>query len=271
MSNALVLFLSYPDYYNDIDSNVAVASGGQFEVSNLLTQNPSHIWRSSTDAVNQISGNFGTGQTINTFVLWNHNISAAGDIRLQLWDGAAEDFDTTWQDTHAEAGWSAESLMGVPNNHTVVNFADEVDIDSWRVTIDDTTNISEFLQAGRILLGNAFQTTIVNADVGHSFGWEDSSERRRLVNGNTVITRQGISRRRGILTWSALEESEAEQIWEQIAWAGQRKTILVNPFPDSTTNFAKSRRFLARLEDDVDVFDEEGQLYSISVAYREEI
>src|SRR3990167_6536529 len=90
---------------------------------------------------------------------------------LQWWDGRylAEDIEGyTW------------SLIHILGATTSLRY--------WRLEIDDTTNSSGYVQAGRLFMGPAWQPDI-NITLGFGLGWETDTEVQKALSGAEYFNR----------------------------------------------------------------------------------
>ena len=115
----------------------------------------------------------------------------------------------------------------------------------WRIKIYDASNVSGYIQFGRVIIGRAFRPS-VNYEYGAEFSCDPIYRRVESIGGR----RQDwdLNRRRGYrLSFGALPESELfDDVYRMRQVCGASEQVFVCPDPDDTDNFQK-RSFLATL------------------------
>ena len=264
--NGYVLFLSWPDFYNDIRTTTAEASD-DYEVENLINQEPGMPWRSDSAVAQTILGDFGALQDVNAFLLWKHNLQsiAGATIRLRLFTVAVQDLSVTYAGNHTLNGWS--ETLGSPRKFCAGDFTVE-NSDNWDLLITDTANPDGYIEAGKLMLGNMWKP-ILQFNWGVSIGWQDPTQYATYDDQSIGAIEALAPYRVGTISWEYLTQAEAELFNTYCVNAGKRRTIFINPYPTDTSEYARSLRFLARLESWTPPLKIKGSRWAVSISFRE--
>jgi hypothetical protein len=176
-----------------LSASSAVAS---LPVTNLQTIQPAQVWRSADNAPQTIDVAFPSAVAANALALVATNVSGAALVRIRaavlLSDvEASPALDTGWQPLFPPTGRPIEpdwpSTIGLRRwtNDTAYRF--------WRVEIADGLGAVSYIEAGRLVLGRAWQPT-QNLDLGGTpFGFAPADVQLASTFGRTFTNRRSIS------------------------------------------------------------------------------
>lgn len=189
-------------------SDAATLSGGNWiaglPLTNMQNKLISKVARSTNDltASTQFVVDLNSATALFSAVaLVNHNFSSVAKVRIStstVSNFASVNYQSDWLDVYApfystpELSWSSANFWtGRVSDSDLVGY-----IRSFfykipttqrcrylKIEIDDTTNIANYLQIGRLMVGPLFQMA-VNYDWGAGLGWLDSSVVSKSL-GNT--------------------------------------------------------------------------------------
>ena len=248
MSNILISSVNY------VDSGTATVDNAvsTLPITNLQDRQLVKIWRNSQKTA-VINVDFGAAKIIDFAALVKHNISQTGTIRGRF--SNASDFSTTVYDSGVVKAWARVeefgtlpwgvfSWGGFINPSIAVNYAiSSFDIQAsavaaryMRIDISDNDNTDNYLQAGRLIAGPAYQPSI-NYSNGVQFEFMDDSRITKSRGGQTFIDEVERYRR---IRFELVNIPQAE-IFDNVfnnldRLRGTSQDILVIPQPgDSTT------------------------------------
>lgn len=182
---------------NRIDD--ATLTGGSWQatlpLANLKSRQIQKVARSVNDSTGStlFVADLTQGRSVGVLALAGHNISAVGRVRVMghtadSWGSPT--YDSGWIDAWAPGivpielqAWELDefwigSLTAEFRNSYRSPFIHVLPAEQylryWRVEIDDTTNAANYVQIGRVFLGQAWRPT-VNYDYGAELGFEDPS------------------------------------------------------------------------------------------------
>ena len=150
---------------------------------NVLNEQPSRVWRTTSDTTQQIIVDLGALTTVNVnfaALLWT-NLTTAASIRCRFGPtlvsigGGTPTFDsgTITPITQAQVDMGRQHYVGFDTDGGAVTRY-------LKFEISDAANPDGYIQAGRILLGNAWQPAI-NMQYGNAFGFVDKSRKTRSL------------------------------------------------------------------------------------------
>lgn len=269
MAYGYALLFSYPDFYANISVDKAVADADTFAITNLLDNKPQKLWRSNDDTDQAITCTFDQELFVDTVVLWNHNVSTAGTIQIQMYSnsGATLEYNITHDDLDVNEGWLQSSSLTILDNHFVAAFAGDT-VDTVKLTISDSTNAAEYIQAGKILAGERWQPA-VPFEWGRTLQWIDPSDVIDLYDGSRAVALRKNRYRVGRLKWDWITQAEADQIYNHSQFCGTSKAVLMNMYPDESSDFHRAHRILGLLTAPVQISHLPGDFYSATLEFVE--
>lgn len=243
--NMIISSTNYVDSATSIAADDEVAS---LPVENLQDRQLVRVWR-NTQTTAQIDVDFGQGRILNFLALIRHNISQTGTIRWRLSD--VSDFSTTVYDSGVKDAWPVVEEFGtlpwgvfswggylnpqIAAEYTISSFdvlTSPVQAQYLRIDISDPSNLSGYLQAGRLISGPAYQPSVNYAN-GVEFEFVDESRITKSRGGQTFVDEVERFRR---MRFELINIPEAEifgNIFNRVdRLRGVAQDILVIPQPD---------------------------------------
>lgn len=229
---------------------------------NLLienTQRPgrSYVWRSLDTEPQVITASFNSPTAINAVVIYQHNLTALGRVRIEYLLDSRVVFDSgnliaseliplgVWR-----AGvdpWGGDDLTELPNVQLSVWTPDRF-VDSYRITIDDSSNPAGFIQVARIVAGPAY-SPVFNASYNPKLDWVDSAEHKRTESGS-INTINGNVYRRLTIDLDYLDALDRSKLTRQVLKRGKGADLYISLFPEMGGMTEAEHEFLARREND---------------------
>lgn len=198
------IILSTTNYVDESTSTLTVDS----EIASLPKENLQNlqivrVWRTNSTTTAQIDVDLGSSKIVDLLAIINHNFTVNATIRWRL--SAVSDFSTTVYDSGTVDVWPAIEDFGsspwgvftwggkptqeIADLYTANVFAvlSDAKIARYiRVDISDSTNAAGYLQAGRLIVGPAYQPTINYAN-GVEFEFVDQSRVTKSRGGQTFV------------------------------------------------------------------------------------
>ncbi|TAL43999.1 MAG: hypothetical protein EPN89_14775 [Methylovulum sp.] len=250
-------------------ANNSTLSGGSWAtalpLNNLKDKVISKVARSTnlTLANTKFNVDLGASLTYDTVSLVNHNFSSTALVRVTtsaLSDYSVLDYNSGWLDIYAPA--YAPSVIEWEQDNWYFGTVEDADLDKYqrtwflvidpvqtsrylRIEIDDASNADGYVQAGRLLLGQAL-TFDVNYDLGATMRWVDDSIISRAISGALYADRRK-KRRKFTFQSSFISDNQAfEDLFEMQRLLGIYGEVLVIPDADDTLNGFR-RNFLGHI------------------------
>lgn len=182
-------------------------------VANLQNMQPKKKWRTDAALTPYIEFDFGSaGCAANGFALIGHNLTSAATLRIR---GKAT-YPVTSSPTIDTTALSAWPSTGKPTDaswpHYLswLSWTKPVALRYWRLDISDGANTDGYIQAGRVMLGEYWQPSLLSVDVGGTFLGFDQIDAQDVSDyGETFTDRRNVSAPRIFeLTISAAERDE---------------------------------------------------------------
>ena len=236
------------------------STAGSYAVSNLTNIQPGRIWRSTTDSAQTITADFGEDKRCTAFCLYAHNLSNDGSATVQVIlsnDSGHSDqvFNTSVEATDPLYGWGEgpygmEGLGGYSDEgytqpFTVIWFGSTVVARYFKCVITDTSNSDNYIQAGRIKIGQHVDVPIVN---GYGMGWTEETELTR-TRGGALRSDSRNPFRFANATTTVLDKIQEGDLLEVFRSVGKRGDVLWSAFPDDSTSQRRRNTILGRLVD----------------------
>lgn len=256
MSDSRILGASHLD-----GTTLTVTSeAGSYSVSNLLNVQNGRIWRSTTDAAQTITGDFGEEKRSTAFCLYAHNLSNDGtaSVRVTLSNDSGHTdqvYDTTVEATDPLYGWGegpygmegygGYSSEGWAQPFTVIWFGSTIVARYFRCIITDTSNSYNYIQAGRIKVGQHIDVPVVS---GYGMGWTEQTEMTR-TRGGALRSDSRDPYRYANATTAVLDKIQEGDLLEVFRSVGRRSDVLWSAFPDDNTAQTRRNTILGRLTD----------------------
>lgn len=238
--------------HNSVSDDVTLtvtSTAGSYAASNMQNKQPSMKWRSTTDAAQTISGDFGAAEVIGCVVLYNHNISAAGTIAVTLASNSGfstDVFTKTVDALDATAGYGTQkyghdgyggySELGWQQRFTIIWFT-PVSRRYFKVVITDTTNSDEYVEVGRLMWGDF---TTIPYRYGAELGWREQTEVTRTRGGALRSDARNPYRYTNVES-TILTDTQVADALEIFRAAGRRSDVLWSGFPENTDEYLERR------------------------------
>lgn len=240
---------------NDADSATLSASPAlvaTLPVTNLQETSRYKVARTTSAASQDIKGDFTIDRLISCCVLYRHNLTTAGTLRLILYSGAGQTGSTMYDSTATlahpikalgdlEPGYSAlgESVFtGWDWYFSTLWFA-PVWARSFKLTLADAANPAGYFQAARLVLGRHIEP-FDTISYGVEMGWEENTKQSR-TDGGSLRSETTEAFRKLNFSLERLTDGERARIVELLRSMGKRKDFFVSAFPGQ--NGAKERDF----------------------------
>lgn len=212
--------------------------------SNLQLQTRGDVWRSDgVISAQHILGDLAGFNTLSAMALVRHNLTAAANYRLRLYQGAGQSgtlvYDSGTVTPNGERlgwgvfrwgidPWGAASLRDWPVPYFVAWFAPVVAL-SFDLELTDTANLNGFLQAARLVIGNYVEPTY-NFSYRHPMSWREQSKQAR-TEGGTLRTDERQAFRRFRFALDHLTADERTTFLDYFRRAGLRNDLFVSCYP----------------------------------------
>ena len=206
-----VLLLSPRD--SDLATLVASTAVTTLPVTNLQSPEPSKKWRSTSTTGQYIDITLAAGLGCNAAALVGHNLSGAGLWRVRGYAALADVGSTAASDT----GWQSVWAGGVKptdaawaHHLALVRWTSSGDHRWWRIEFADPAPTTTHVEAGRLVLGVAFQPSL-NCDLGGAVGWVPDDVQEPTPYGQTFTDPRPYRKRRFVLPFGAMDQDEAHE------------------------------------------------------------
>lgn len=242
---------------NEHDGATLTATSEAMAVAYTQRSGRSYVWRSTDLAPQTITATLPGVRYLSGVVVYNHNLSSSGQIRIEyLLDGAVV-YDSgaiiaadliplgTWQ--VGIDPWGEQDLTELPTVQLNV-WTNATLADSYRITLDDSSSSDGYLQVSRIFAGIAYSPEF-NPQYGLSLEWQDFAENRRTESGSLRTVGNGTARR---LTFDLdfLSRAGLNQLSRELLRTGKARDIYVSVYPGKGGMLEAEHAFVARRGND---------------------
>lgn len=239
--------------------------------ANLLAanlQNPKRasVFRSTSTADQNILVNLSDVTSINAVVLYNHNMQTGATWRVLMYSGANQT-GTTLYDSGATDVFNVKSLgalnWGIDplaphifndwenKNQFCSLYQDIVDgVQSLKITLSDAANTNGYLEAGRLYIGMALESSINPLWGDVTVSWLDQSTQYR-TDGGSLRTDIAQFFRSLSVSLSKIANTERAKFMELARWAGKRKDLFVSVFPTEGSEEERDYAMAAKFTNDM--------------------
>lgn len=275
MSNALMVSGSYVDDSIAATPLAASSAATNFGVDNLLNTVPSFTWRTGAyTAGNVVYLTIDTGdvteRAVNAVVLYNHNLTNAGQYRLRAYtdatemaadttgDGTASVYGGSWLDVgdaptigYSSGDYGLFGYGGYGNTdwqrykYLLVTLATPVYCQFWKLFLTDISNSDGYIEGGRLMVSRYYQPE-VNFDWGYGFEWVDPSIQTRTRSG-VMRTESRNPYRKVDVNYGWMSDLDFVQVNEIERLTGKRKDVFWQAYPDDSSIMGNRNAFLGRL------------------------
>lgn len=229
-------------------------------VTNLQSNVRDRVWRSSSDALHTIQGDWG-GATypINCWGLFGPAAMAGAVVGVHLFDdvGATsliyDSGSVAWPALSA-SGWGDYAFGGEPwtgaaeNQAPLVQYLDATyQAKSFKIFLLDVTLATSYFQLSRVWLAQFVDAPRAPAANSLSLGWTSKSELRRSVGG--TLRRLARSPRRELRCDLALTSEADRAAWMDLLYAcDPGNEIVVSVYPGEGTRRERDHTIMGSLE-----------------------
>ena len=236
----------------------ATSASGTYVVANLVATQPGLKWRSTTDAAQTITGDFGSDKRCTAFCLYAHNLSNDGSATIQVTlsnDSGHTDqvYNTSVEATDPLYGWGegpygmegygGYSSEGWQQKHTAIWFGATYVARYFRCIITDTDNSDTYVEVGRVKIG---QHVEIPFREGYGMGWEEDTELTRTRGGALRSDNRDPWRYVEVET-SILDKIDEGDLLEVFRSVGRRNDVFWSAFPEAATVQERRNTILGRL------------------------
>ena len=220
-------------------------------LANLKTTNLNEKWISGSDATTDTRfdctvGDGFTTPTVALFALCNHNLSLAATVRIT---GSNNSWSTTVFDSGAlpayPTGTTAASRAGLRWNFWH-RLSTPTACNRWRFEITDTSNVDNYVSAGRLFAARELWQPTINMLAGAGLGLEGGADVQTALNGAEWFTERQPFR----VARFGLDMPKAEMLSRGMALmtttAGSQREVWFAYDPADTEHSVR-RSFLARV------------------------
>lgn len=211
-------FLILSPRESDAATVAASSAVADLPVTNLQDMQPAKKWRSTAATAQTITIDFGYPVAANALALVGHNLTADGVLRVR---GATTLADVTANpaiDTNTQSAWPATgkpTAASWPHHTAIVRWSNDNPFRYWQLDIADGGTVLTYLEAGRLVLGRAFQPSIGFDLGGQPITYETGDVQARTPYGRTFTDRRTTSPPRLFeITVYAMTRRE---VWDGIA------------------------------------------------------
>ena len=235
-----VLLLSPKD--SDLATLVASAQASTLPVGNLQTIQPQKKWREN--GVTSASITIAAAQAFpwNAAALVGHNLTVAASLRVRGAATAAAVTSAPVVDTGYVSAWPLgvkPAASSWPNYLSLVRWTNTAALQYWQLNIYDPGAGQTYLEAGRLVIGTAWQPT-TNFDLGGiPLGFDPVDVQAKTPSGYTFTDRRAASAGRQIaLQITGANQREVQDgIAEIQRLRGMWGDVIVCLDPAATTDF----------------------------------
>tara|TARA_S200002703_G_scaffold144510_1_gene138221 strand:+ start:854 stop:1708 length:855 start_codon:yes stop_codon:yes gene_type:complete len=246
------IIISSRNYLDSASTLTADSAVSTLPVTNLQDIQIVKVWRTDGTTSAEINIDLGSEKIMDFFALIAHNLTTSATVRWRL---SNDNFSTTLYDSGTLKAWVPIEQFGgspwgvfswgglpLPSVISLYNASTFTLLPSARIAryirlnISDATNSEGYLQAGRLIVGPAYQPTINYAN-GVSFEFVDDSRVTKSRGGQVFVDEVRKYRR---VTFDLIHLPESEifsNVFNNIDRVkGVSKDVLVIPQPsDSAT------------------------------------
>lgn len=261
MANAL--FLS--PHLSDAGTVSASTTSGSLAASNVLTAEPTQVWRSTDSDGAYLDFDLGTAAAINAVALIGVNLGGSDTMSV---------FASNTNNATARAGVAlstGNAYIGSKSTETAWpyhiafrKFSNASTFRYWSITFPSVAGSN--VEVGRAMLGTCLQPTLnMDQDIGRDFVSADNRE--RTAYNKAMLARRGNTARLWTVLYSHVDEAEAERGFAKLArLRGNGGDFFFTLDPDETTYFPEYSgqfTFEQLSMPSVPFFNGSGQMYGV--------
>ncbi len=232
MSNALWL----SPHLSDAGTVAASSTAGTLSASNVLTAEPTQVWRSTSGSGSYLDFDFGSAAVINAVALIGVNLGgsdtmsvfASNTSNAAARGGAALSTGNAYIGSKStEASWPFHIVFRKFSNASPFRY--------WSVTFPSVAGSS--VEVGRAMLGAHLQPTL-NLDQDFGMEFVSADMRDRTDYNKAMLARRGNAARRFSVLYSHVDQAELLRGFNRIGrLRGNGGDLFFSLDPDDTTYF----------------------------------
>ena len=189
-------FLILTPRESDLATLTASSAADGLPVTNLQTMQPAQVWRSTSAVAQYIDVVFPYPVAANALAIVAPNVTAAGVFRARGANTSAEVTASPAVDTGFQSMWPATGKPNVfdwPVHISLLRWSNDALYRYWRIDIADAGTVLTYIEAGRLVLGRAWQPT-TNFDYGGTpIGYAPADVQQPTSYGRTFTDRRTVS------------------------------------------------------------------------------
>ncbi|WP_404462889.1 hypothetical protein LG331_09020 [Vreelandella aquamarina] len=240
---------------NAHDAATLTATSEALPVANTQRSGRSYVWRSNGTGQQVLTGTFDVPRYLSALLVYNHNLTSEGTLRIEYLLEGAVVFDTgpviaadiiplgIWQ-----AGidpWGAQDLTELPSVQYNV-WTDSTLVSSYRLTLNDPGNPDGFLQVSRIFAGIPYSPDPdKNASFGVNLEWQEFAEHQRTESGSLRTIGEGVARRLSF-DLNHLDSVGLAELGRELLKAGKQQDVYISLYPETGGMKEAEHAFIAR-------------------------
>jgi len=215
-------------------------------VSNLLIDKKALVWRSNTTTAT-LTISFGSSKTIRGIVLPFTNLTSTATINVTCTGGStattgnvSQIFTNSSDTTYLPTGASTYSYGGGVYGRAW--FSSAQTCTGCTVTIVDTNNTAGYIEASRLIIGDAWIPTF-NTSFGLTYGPRSLSTNNRTEAGD-LVTNRGIQYNSMSFDLTYLNPTDRATFTKILKTNGINKGLLISLFPDASEDYDKEQTWM---------------------------
>lgn len=242
---------------NRHDTASLTATSEAMPISYTQRSGRSYVWRSANLNQQVITGTLETPDYLSSLVIYGHNLTPGGTVRLQYLVGNSVTYDTgavpassiiplsIWQ-----AGidpWGAQDVTELPNTQLTLWTPARL-AERYRITINDPNPPEGYIEIQRIATGLYYSPQLTsNVSYGVELEWQDLSENRRTESGSLRTIGKGEARR---VTFSLdhLPKDEQTRLTRELLRVDKGRDVYISIYPEAGGMLEAEHAFMARRE-----------------------
>jgi hypothetical protein len=210
---------------------------GATPASNLALMQPGDMWQSSNLTSLYFEVDLGSAQAINLVALLFTNLTAAATWQVR---GATSQANLTAAPGYNSGAISfrAETASAETRLHGYLFLSTAQNYRYWRVDLTDAANPATFVNAGRLVISSAWQSSRFQRK-GEAITVTDTSKITRMTGGQAIPTPYPVLMGRDFTIPYLTEDEMYAQVYELARLRGTSKEALVIMDPAATTHQQK--------------------------------
>lgn len=224
-------------------------------VENISFLSNARIARFSTPQESVILGQWDQAKPLSSLVLWRHNLTSLGKIRLEIFSGPNQTGFLLYDSGEIPAldakllqdiEWGVEPLSSTVFTNWVLRYSvlwfPRVLGVSFRITLKDST--VSHIDLARVYLGRYFEPDL-NFSYGHSLKWVDESPQYKTADGS-IYSENWEPKREFSFSLDWLSETDRPIFFDALRRVGRRRDFFISAFPEAGGSKERDYSFAAK-------------------------